>query len=114
MKRTYLFLTIIGFLLPNYFTIKESIASGNILFYADPLATFNGMFANNYSSAFAIDLLFIVALFLVWSYWESKKYKLKNIGFIWLFTFAFGIASGLPLFLLVREMKKQSKQNNYV
>lgn len=111
MKRTYLFLTIIGFILPNYFTVKESLTSGNILFYTDPIATIRGMFSNNYSSAFVLDLLFILVLFLVWSYKESKKHKIKHVGLIWMFTFGFGIASGLPLFLLVREIKKEKAQN---
>lgn len=103
MKRTYLFLTIIGTILPNIFVLKESLATGNILLYARPMDTFSGMFANNISSAFIIDLLFIVMLFLVWSYKESRKHHMKNIWAVWLYTFAFGIAGGLPLFLYLRE-----------
>ncbi|MEM7374730.1 MAG: DUF2834 domain-containing protein [Bacteroidota bacterium] len=105
-KQTYLFLTILGTILPNIFVLKESIQSGNILLYAHPLDTFQGMFANNISSAFIIDLLFVVVLFLIWSYRESKKLRIKSIWWIWLYTFAFGIAGGLPLFLYVREGSK--------
>lgn len=83
----------------------ESVDSGNILFYADPVATFEGMFANNYSSAFAVDLLFVVFLFLFWSYRESKKLGMKNVFLYWVYTFAFGIAGGLPLFLFFRQSK---------
>jgi len=68
------------------------------------------MFANNVSSAFIIDLLFIVLLFLVWTYKEAQRQKIKNVWFFWLFTFAFGIASGLPLFLYYREKKLQEKR----
>ncbi len=109
MKKTYLYLTILGTLLPNLFVIKESISSGNILLYAHPLDTFKAMFANNISSAFIIDLLFIVMLFLFWSYKESRKYKIRNIGWIWIYTFALGIAGGLPLFLFIRENYRSRK-----
>ncbi len=105
MKRAYLALTVIGFILPNIFVFKESVQSGNILFYARPLETFELMFINNVSSAFMVDLLFVVALFLFWSYREARKYQIKNIWLIWICTFAFGIASGLPLFLYLREIK---------
>jgi len=103
MKKTYLLLTIIGTILPNIFVFMESIQSGNYLLYAHPIDTFHGMFANNISAAFVTDLLFIVLLFLAWSYQEAKRYQIKSIYLIWVYTFALGIAGGLPLFLYVRE-----------
>ncbi|MEQ9423168.1 MAG: DUF2834 domain-containing protein [Cyclobacteriaceae bacterium] len=103
MKRTYLILTVIGFILPNIFVAKVSIETGNILLYADFIETFKQMFANDISSAFVIDLLFVVMLFLAWTYIEAKKLKMKGVWLVWLFTFAFGIAGGLPLFLYLRE-----------
>lgn len=108
MRKTYLFLTFIGTILPNIFVVLESLESGNYLLYAKPLETVRGMFANNISSAFIIDLLFIVVLFLIWSYKESKRLHIKNVALIWLYTFALGIAGGLPLFLYVRERKIQN------
>lgn len=108
MKNTYLILTIVGTILPNIFVAKESIASGNIMLYAHPIDTFHGMFATNISSAFMIDLLFILVLFLYGSYRISVKEQIKGIGWIWAYTFAFGIAGGLPLFLYVREKYAKS------
>ena len=107
MKNKYIILTVIGTILPNIFVIIESIESGNILFYARPIDTFYGMFANNISSAFMVDLLFIVGLFLFWSYQEARRLKMNNVYWIWAYTFAFGIAGGLPLFLFYRERKVQ-------
>lgn len=103
MKTNYALLTVIGTLLPNIFVVKESIATGNYLLYTYPLDTIQGMFANNISSAFITDLLFIVILFLVWSYKESKQKGIKHLYLIWIYTFALGIAGGLPLFLYFRE-----------
>lgn len=105
MKKKYLYLTIIGTILPNIFVAIESFHSGNYLLYANPIDTFKGMFANNISSAFMIDLLFIVMLFLFWSYKESKRHRMKNLVWVWIYTFAFGIAGGLPLFLYLREKR---------
>jgi len=107
MKRTYLILTIIGTILPNIFVVLESIESGNYLLYAHPIDTINGMFASYISSAFITDLLFIVILFLFWSYREAKRYKMKGMYLVWVYTFALGIAGGLPLFLYLREDYKK-------
>ncbi|MEM8890661.1 MAG: DUF2834 domain-containing protein [Bacteroidota bacterium] len=106
MKRTYLILSIIGFILPNIFVLLESIESGNYLLYTRPLETMELMFANRVSSAFMMDLFFVVILFLAWSYRESQKLDMKKWGLVCLLTFAFGIAFGLPFFLYLREDKK--------
>ena len=107
MKRIYLILTIVGFALPNYFVLLESIETGNILLYMDISATINGMFANRISTIFSIDLFLAVFVFFIWSYQESKKQGIKNVGWIWVATMLFGLGGGLPLFLYVREGKKQ-------
>lgn len=106
MKNTYLVLTALGFALPNYFVLKESIATGNIMLWADPAATLQNMFVNNVSSAFAIDLLLVVFLFLWLSYREAKTQRIKGYGWTWLCTFALGLSAGLPLFLYLRERQK--------
>jgi len=109
MRSNYLLLTILGTILPNIFVFQESITTGNILLYARPIDTFQAMFVNNISSAFITDLLFIVVLFLFWSYQESKRLKIKGLAWIWVYTFAFGIAGGLPLFLYHREKYKRQE-----
>jgi hypothetical protein len=105
MKKTYLVLAIIGFILPSIFVAKVSIETGNILLYTNPIETFTQMFANDISSAFVMDLLYVVVLFMIWSFREAKKHKMTNWWIAWFVTFAFGIASGLPFFLYLRERK---------
>lgn len=106
MKNIFLILTIIGFTLPNYLVILESMETGNILLYANPLATINGMFANRIASIFMIDLLFAVLVFFIWTYWESKKYQIKNLYLVWVFTMLFGLAGGFPLFLYLKSLRE--------
>lgn len=103
MKNTYLILASLGFILPNTLVLLESIETGNILLYAQPLVTFSHMFANRIASIFAIDLLFTVLVFFYWSYQQSKKYPLPQVYWIWLLTLLFGLAGGFPLFLYFRE-----------
>ncbi|MEL7123749.1 MAG: DUF2834 domain-containing protein [Bacteroidota bacterium] len=107
-QNIYLLWTIIGTALPNIFVIKESIESGNIMLYARPLDTFQAMFVNNISSAFSVDLLVVVVMFLIWSYYQAKKYKIKGYGWTWIYTFVLGLAGGLPLFLYFREKNRIS------
>ena len=105
MKKVYLGLAIIGFILPNVLVLQESLESGNILLYADPMATLSGMFANRISSIFSIDLLFGVLVFFIWTYRESKRYQIKNLPVVWLITLLFGFACGFPLFLYLKSTR---------
>jgi hypothetical protein len=105
MKNTYLILAILGFILPNIPVAIESYETGNVLFWLDPEATWNGMFGNAISSAFIIDLLVAVLVFFIWTYAESKKYGIKNVWLYWVITMLFGLGGTLPLFLYIREKK---------
>lgn len=107
MKLLYLSLSILGFIAPNILVVKESLETGNWMLWLDPTSTMNGMFANQISSAFIVDLLIVVFVFIIWSYFEAKKYSMKNVGWIWLLTFVFGMAGPFPLFLYLRECKRE-------
>lgn len=103
MKKIYLALSIIGFILPNIFVLKVSIETGNILLWKDIPATFNGMFANDIASAFMTDLLYMVPVFMFWSYQEAKEHQIPNYWLSWIFTLLFGIAGGFPFFLYLKN-----------
>jgi hypothetical protein len=105
MKRTYLFLAILGFIGPSVLVLQESIETGNILLYTYPLATMEAMFANRISTIFMIDLLFAVLVFFIWTYQEARKHELKNLWLVWLLTMTLGLAGGLPFFLYLREKR---------
>lgn len=111
MQRIYLILAIMGFIAPNVLVAMESFQTGNLLLWAYPMATVNGMFANRISSAFVIDLLFAVMVFFVWSYYEAKRCEIKNVWGIWVLTLLFGMAGALPLFLYKREKVLKQKRN---
>ena len=109
MKNLYLVLAIIGFIAPNIFVLQESIATGNWFFWMDPSATLEGMFPNRIATAFMVDLLFVVLVFFIWSYFDAKKRKIKHLGWVWLATLLLGLAGAFPLYLYLRE--GSSKKN---
>jgi hypothetical protein len=103
MKRFYAVLTPIGYVASNWFVVRESIESGNILLWAHPLDTISGMFANRIATAFAIDLLFTAVVACVWFYFEGRRLGMSRVWGYWVLTLAFGLAGTLPLFLYSRE-----------
>lgn len=109
MKNIYLTLAIVGFVAPSILVFIESLETGNILLYTNPLATIEGMFANRISSIFMIDLLFAVMVFFIWSISETKKYDIKNVWIVWLLTMLLGLAGGFPFFLYLKEKTISNK-----
>lgn len=103
MKKIYLSLALIGFIAPNILVFAESIETGNILLYTNPLATIEGMFANRISTIFIIDLLFAVLVFFIWTYIDGKKLGIKRLVVIWLLTLLLGLAGGFPFYLYLKE-----------
>ncbi|MBI1305981.1 MAG: DUF2834 domain-containing protein [Bacteroidetes bacterium] len=109
MKKIYLILAIIGFVLPNIFVIRESLLTGNVLLWLDPKSTIKYMFANNVNSTFSIDLLYVVMIFFIWTYQQSVRYRINNVWIVWLTTGLFGLVGSFPLFLYLRDDKRKKK-----
>ena len=96
-------LAIVGFVSPSILVTIESVETGNILLYTNPIATIEAMFANRISTIFMVDLLFAVLVFFVWSYSEAKRHGIEKLYLVWALTMLFGLAGGFPLFLFMRE-----------
>ena len=107
MKKFYLVLAIIGFIAPNIFVIQESLATGNWFFWLNPKATLEGMFPNRIATAFMVDLLFVVLVFFIWSFFDAKRRRVKHLLWVWLATLLLGLAGAFPLYLYLRENRPQ-------
>ncbi len=110
MKRWYLLLSVIGFILPNIWVLKVTFETHNLLLWWDVPTTFSQMFVNDIATAFMVDLLFVVLVFFIWSYHQAKKHQVKHLGLVWLLTMLFGLAGGFPLFLYLKERNMAGNQ----
>jgi uncharacterized protein DUF2834 len=105
MARVYLILAVLGFLVPNTVTLIESVQTGNILFWTDPVRTTSELFVNRTSTAFALDLLATAVVVLIWMTVEAARLGIKRVWVFWVLTLLFGMGGPLPLFLYFRERR---------
>ena len=106
-KHWYLLLTVVGFLAPNVFVTMESEATGNILLWAKPIDTLKALFSKNFPATLATELILVMIVFFVWSYKSAKKYRIRITPLLLLCTLLFGISGTFPLFLYLRELKRE-------
>lgn len=99
MKNKYLVLSLIGFILPNYFSIMETIKANNILLWTDLEATMGAMFGNYINAAFSTDLLWVVLVFIVFLWSKVTNIGTKKAWLLTVLTFLFGMAGPFPLLL---------------
>jgi hypothetical protein len=88
------------------------VETGNILFYVNPIATIDGMFANRISTIFMIDLLFTVVVFFIWTYIDAKKNGISRLWLVWTLTLLFGLAGGFPFYLYLKENQNAPKKEH--
>jgi hypothetical protein len=105
LARVYLSLAVAGYLVPGVVMVRESIYSGNILFWTKPGRTTSELFANPTSTAFALDLIGVVVVALLWMTVEARRVGLRSVWAYWVSTWVFGLSGTLPLFLYNRERR---------
>ncbi len=102
VKYLYIFLCIIGGVLPYYFFLTFLIENGiNFQLITDLL------FVNKVSSAFGINALITSIIFVIFISIENKKVKLPNLWIPILASSVVGVSFGLPLYLLLKECNKK-------
>jgi uncharacterized protein DUF2834 len=105
MQRVYLALAFVGYLATGIPMIMESARSGNVLFWTDPQSTIAELFPTLTSTAFALDLLVVVLVALIWITREARRVRVPNAWAFWVLTLLFGLGGTLPLFLYFRERR---------
>ena len=102
-KHVYLFLAVIGFIIPYYFLISFLMAHG-----FDARLIFRQVFGTLMSTFFAVDLIVSSVVFMVYLEQEGKRRSMK---YRWIYLIALltvGLSLALPLFLFVREAHLES------
>ena len=102
IKYLYILLCIIGAVLPYYFFLPFLIENG-----INPQMITDLLFVNKVSSAFGINALITSIIFVIFISIENRKTKLPNLWIPILASSIVGVSFGLPLYLLLKEYKKQ-------
>jgi hypothetical protein len=105
MKTLYLLLAIAGFFAPLYWLLEATTLDNNLFFWTQPTLTLQGMFANTYATGFAVDLLCVVTVFVLWSWAEARRLGMRAVWVYWVLALLFGLAGPFPLFLYFREQR---------
>jgi len=111
MKKFYLIMTIIGFAVPNYFVLRQSLLTDNWLLWRKPLETSELVFANFASSAFMTDLMILLPIFFIWMIYEASNINMKRVWLYIPLALLFGLSFALPLFLYVRQRHLEQPVN---
>ena len=98
MRKPYLSLAVIGFVLPYYFFVSFLIENG-----LDLQLLVSQLFANDISTFFAVDLIITAIVFLVFMYSEAQRYEMQNRWLYLIATLTLGPSFAFPLFLYFRE-----------
>ena len=95
---TYAILVVLGFLVPMYFNLQYLNAGGNLLvdFFTKP-------FENPLTASVLVDLLIAFAAYNVWLFSERRSVGTGAFWFTVFVSWVVAFASGLPLFLMLRE-----------
>ena len=104
VKNTYLLLSILGFILPNYFLYQIIVDQNGF-----NLSRFITDISLNYSSKFILaDLGIAATTFLIFLYFENRKIKLNLWWLPVLGTFLVGVSFGFPLFMYLRQIELEN------
>ena len=108
MKRVYLFLAIIGLILPYIFLVQFLSQNG-----LDLRLFYSQLFANPISIFLAVDLILTAIVFWVFSYHEVRKHDMKNWWLYVIATLIVGPSFSLPLFLYFHERQIERPRSSY-
>ena len=97
-RNTYLFLAVIGLILPYYFLFSFLLTHG-----LDGRLFLKQLFDTPISTFFAVDLLLSCVVFLIYSGREAKRYSMTHAWLCVVALCTVGLSCALPLFLYLRE-----------
>ena len=98
----YLFLSILGAILPMMANFKFAMEYGNGFDISNFITLAN---ANPAAQSISRDLLVGASAVFIWIVNESKKLNIKNMWIIYLGTFLVAFAFSAPFFLFLRERR---------
>ena len=107
-KNAYLFLAVIGLIVPYYFLISFLITHG-----LDGRLFLKQLFGTPISTFFAADLLLSCVVFAIYSGREVNRHSMKHTWICTLALFTVGLSCALPLFLYLREQYLEKEHADF-
>ena len=97
-RQVYLFLAVIGLIVPYSFLISFLVTQG-----LDGRLFVKQLFGTPISAFFAVDLLLSCIVFVLYFRQEIKRHSIKHAWVCLVALFTIGLSCALPLFLYLRE-----------
>ncbi|SFS34396.1 DUF2834 domain-containing protein [Marininema halotolerans] len=98
MRKIYLFLVVVGTILP-YYIFSQFLITNDFDFKL--IVTL--LFDNPVSSSFVADFLLSCFVFIIFMFNESRKYNIKEKWICLVVLFVTGLSAAFPLFLYFRH-----------
>lgn len=98
MRTTYLFLCILGLILPYSQFVPWILDHG-----LDVPLFFRELFSNRVGGFFGLDVLVSACVLTLFVFVEGRRLGMPNLWIPVLSTFSVGVSFGLPLFLFMRH-----------
>ena len=105
----YLFLSILGAILPMMANFDFAVQYGNTFDINKFISLAN---ANPAAQSISRDLLVSASAIFIWIVNESKKLNIKNMWVVYIGTFLIAFAFSAPFFLFLRERRIIELENN--
>ena len=105
----YLFLSIVGAILPMMANFDFAMEYGNSFDIKNFISLAN---ANPAAQSISRDLLVGASAVFIWIVNESKKLSIKNMWIVYVGTFLIAFAFSAPFFLFLRERRIIELENN--
>ena len=105
----YLFLSILGAILPMMANFDFAVQYGNSFDINKFISLAN---ANPAAQSISRDLLVSASAIFIWIVNESKKLNIKNMWVVYIGTFLIAFAFSAPFFLFLRERRIIELENN--
>ena len=105
----YLFLSIVGAILPMMANFDFAMEYGNSFDIKNFISLAN---ANPAAQSISRDLLVGASAVFIWIVNESKKLSIKNMWIVYIGTFLIAFAFSAPFFLFLRERRIIELENN--
>jgi hypothetical protein len=97
-KHIYLFLAVVGLIVPYYFLISFVVANG-----LDGRLFVKQLFGTPISAFFAADLFLSCIVFVLYFRQETRRHSIEHAWVCLAALFIVGLSCALPLFLYLRE-----------